>query len=105
MKEQSKITKTLIIILSGLAVLALASCSSGPEGNSLDELEEWDLLWISDSSGWDVADVYAEMVAEDTGKTINVNDKWIGGLPAGDIYLALTGQYAGPSMTLEKMPE
>jgi hypothetical protein len=88
-----------------LAILALTSCSSGPEGTSLDDLEEWDLLWISDSSGWDVADVYAEMVAEDTGKTINVNDKWIGGLPAGDIYLALTGQYDGPSMSLEKMPE
>lgn len=71
----------------------------------LEDLEVWDLLWISDSSGWDVADVYAAMVAEDTGKTINVQDNWIGGLPAEDIYLSLTGQYDGPSYTLEKMPE
>jgi len=105
MKKQDRTIKTLFIIVCGLAVLGLASCSSGTEVIPLDELEEWDLLWISDSSGWDVADVYAEMVAEDTGKTINVNDKWVGGLPAGDIYLALTDQYDGPSMTLEKMPD
>ena len=71
----------------------------------LEDLEEWDLLWISDSSGWDVADVYAAMVAEDTGKTINVQDKWVGGLPAGVIYESLTGQYSGPSMVMEKIPE
>ena len=97
----------LVLLLFGMA-LVLAACSpsiGANEKSSLDDLEEWDLLWISDSSGWGVADIYAGMVAEDTGKTINVNDKWIGGLPAGDIYLALTGQYDGPSMTLEKMPD
>jgi hypothetical protein len=88
-----------------LLALAGSACQSAPGVTPIDDLEEWDLLWISDSSGWDVADVYAEMVAEDTGKIINVNDKWVGGLPAGDIYRALTGQYQGPSMTLEKMPE
>ena len=72
---------------------------------SLEDLEEWDLLWISDSSGWDVAEVYAAMVAEDTGKTINVQDKWVGGLPARVIYESLTGQYSGPSMVMDKMPE
>lgn len=92
---------SLILLLA----LVLTACGSTPEFTPLEELEEWDMLWISDSSGWDVADVYAEMVAEDTGKTINVNDKWVGGLPAGDIYLALTDQYDGPSMTLENMPE
>jgi len=71
----------------------------------LEELEEWDLLWISDSSGWDVADVYAAMIAEDTGKIINVHDKWIGGLPAALIFQSLTGVYDGPSMTIDQMPE
>jgi hypothetical protein len=71
----------------------------------LEDLDEWDLLWISDSSGWDVAEVFAAMVAEDTGKTINVQDKWVGGLPAGVIYESLTGQYSGPSMVMDKMPE
>jgi hypothetical protein len=99
-------SKLFIIAMLGLLLGACAQAKK-PEAEiiPLEELEEWDLLWISDSSGWDVADVYAGMVAEDTGKEINVNDKWIGGLPAGDIYLALTDQYSGPSMTLEKMPE
>ncbi len=95
----------LVASLVMLAVIVTTACAPSPEITPLEDLEEWDLLWISDSSGWDVADVYTQMVEEDTGKTVNVNDKWIGGLPAGDIYLALTGQYDGPSMTLEKMPE
>ena len=124
-------TNPRMICILLIAGLILAACSSAagsdtgavqaddPEGAvepaleslpaveiiPLDDLEEWDLLWISDSSGWDVADVYAAMVAEDTGKVINVHDKWIGGLPAGLIFQSLTGMYNGPSMTFEQIPE
>lgn len=87
------------------ALVPTSELESNVEIIPLENLEEWDLLWISDSSGWDVADVYAAMVAEDTGKTINVQDKWVGGLPAGVIYESLTGQYSGPSMEMDKMPE
>lgn len=95
----------LIISLIVLLVLTLTACKSTPEITPLEDLEEWDLLWISDSSGWDVAEVYAKMVAEDTGKIINVHDSWIGGLPAGLIYQSLTEIYDGPSMKIEQMPE
>lgn len=94
-------TASLVV---GLA-LVLSACRSAPKVTPLEDLDEWDLLWISDSSGWGVAEVYAGMVAEDTGKKINVNDQWSGTLPAGDIYQALTGQYDGPDMRIEKMPE
>ena len=114
--RQMKRIDILFLLMIGL-VLALADCTpstgagesavdaEAPEKTSLDDLEEWDLLWISDSSGWGVADVYASMVAEDTGKIINVQDKWIGGLPAARVYQSLTGAYDGPSLTFEKMPE
>jgi hypothetical protein len=103
--KRIRLDRKLLVISLMLLALILVACKSAPDITPLEDLDEWDLLWISDSSGWDVADIYAEMVAEDTGKIINVNDKWIGGLPAGDIYLALTGQYDGPSITLEKMAD
>jgi hypothetical protein len=104
-----------ILLLALVATFSLTACISPAEPPQqpqpaaeimpLEDLEEWDLLWISDSSGWDVADVYAGMVAEDTGKIINVHDKWLGGLPAALVYQALTGAYDGPSLTLEQLPE
>lgn len=110
-----KNSNCIISIILLAAGMILPACSSTVEPVSqpqpeveiipLEGLGEWDLLWISDSSGWDVADVYAAMVAEDTGKTINVQDKWIGGLAAGDIFESLMGNYSGPSMTFEKMPD
>lgn len=75
----------LVLVLTTL----LSACSSTPD---LDDLDEWDLVWISDSSGWDVAQIYADYIEEDTGKTIIVHDLWIGGLPAGDILDALNGK-------------
>lgn len=91
---------TILSILLGTSLL-LVSCSPQP---SLHEMEEWDLVWISDSSGWDVADVYASMVEEDTGKKVNVKDNWIGGLSAGNVYSALKGEPT-PNLILERLAE
>ena len=90
---------TLSILLA--TGLLLVSCSAQP---SLLEMEEWDLVWISDSSGWDVAEIYASMIEEDTGKKVNVIDNWIGGLSAGDVYSALKGEPT-PNLKLEKLGE
>ena len=79
-----KLCLGLVLVLTVL----LTACSTGSE---LDDLEEWDLVWISDSSGWDVAQVYADYIEEDTGKTVIVHDLWIGALAAGDILDALNG--------------
>jgi len=77
--------------LLAFCIILTAACGPAPQP-SLMEMEEWDLLWISDSSGWDVARVYAAMVAEDTGITIDLHDNWIGGLAAADVLRALQGE-------------
>ena len=41
-----------------------------------------DLVWISDSSGWDVAGFYARHIREDLGVAVRVRDKWEGDLTA-----------------------
>ena len=80
--------KTILCMVVVVLASQLAACSSEP---SLSELEEWDLVWISDSSGWGVANIYAAMVEEDTGKKINLHDQWQGGLSAGSVLSALQG--------------
>lgn len=55
---------------------------AGCAKNLLEKLQEWDLVYISDSTGWGVAEKYAENIRRDTGKTIRVKDYAIGGLPA-----------------------
>ncbi len=54
--------------------------------------DTWDLLWISDSSGWGVADIYGQFIAEDNDVEVNVMDKWQGALSAGRILQGLKEQ-------------
>jgi hypothetical protein len=81
-----------------MLITLIAGCAQEP---SMLDMDEWDLVWISDSSGWDVAEVYAAMVEEDTGIKVNVHDNWIGGLSAGDVLHGLQGTPT-PSMQLER---
>ena len=76
-------------ILTFVLMLMMVSCNTGP---SMTDMEEWDLVWISDSSGWGVAEVYAAMVEEDTGVKVNLNDYWMSTLSAGEVYNALKGE-------------
>lgn len=69
---------SLRAICTILAAVLIAGCGK----NSLDELEEWDLVYISDSTGWGVAQKYAENIRKETGKIVRVKDYAIGGLPA-----------------------
>jgi len=57
--------------------------------------EVWDLVYISDSSGWGVADAYAARIAADNlGIAVEVHDLWRGSLPATLVLEALrTGNY------------
>jgi hypothetical protein len=71
----------------------------------LEDLEEWDLVWVTDSSGWGVAQVYGEMVAKDTGKTVSVGDYWEGGFAAGEMVEILRGEYQGGDYKFQKLPE
>ncbi|MGB3699863.1 MAG: SGNH/GDSL hydrolase family protein [Anaerolineales bacterium] len=77
-----------------------------PEDNASDllALEEWDLLWISDSSGWGVAEIYAAYIEEDTGIPVNVYDYWAVSLSAGTIVDILEGG-SHPNAELARIPE
>lgn len=54
--------------------------------------EVWDLVYISDSSGWGVADEYAERIERDVGVEVQVHDLWVGGLDALTILESLRGE-------------
>jgi len=89
-----------------ILALLLAACSILSIGGTPDlmEMEEWDLLWISDSSGWGVAEVYAAYIEEDTGIPVNVYDYWDGGLSAGTILDILEGG-SNFNAELDRIPE
>ena len=79
------------------AVVILTVCSLffgvgyGSE-NSLDELEVWDLVYISDSTGFGVAEKYAENIEKETGKTVHVNNYALGHLSALRVLDALQAE-------------
>ncbi len=80
-----------------LAVVILIVCSLffgvnyGSE-YSLDELEVWDLVYISDSTGWGVAEKYAENIEKETGKTVQVKDYAVSRLSALRVLDALQAE-------------
>lgn len=83
---------------------AVASPEPVDADRPAEEQEEWDLVWISDSSGMLTAELYAEMVAEDTGRKINLTDLWVGGLEAREVLDSLQGIYDRHDSRFEKMP-
>jgi FAD/FMN-containing dehydrogenase len=64
--------------------LVLAACQASPpeiaEMSAVIEEAEWDLLWVTDSSGWGVAEKYGKFISDDMGVPVNVMDKWKGEL-------------------------
>lgn len=77
------------------AVLVLvSSCgtSTMPSETVASLDETWDLVYISDSSGWGVADHYAARIEEDLGVDVEVHDLWQGVLPARTVLEALRGE-------------
>ncbi len=78
-RPMSTIRKSLILVGITLSILLLFACS---QPNPLDELEEWDLVYISDSSGFGVPDKLAANIERDTGKAVVVHNWAQGGLPA-----------------------
>jgi hypothetical protein len=97
-------TKWMRRVASAAVIFLIAACSAQkgvPEklmdANEIiaaEGVEEWDLLWVSDSSGWGVADIYGAYLAEDLGIKINVLDKWAGVLAAGAVLEPLQGKPA-----------
>jgi hypothetical protein len=72
-------SRFFLLFCATCVICGLFSCSGS---NPLDELEEWDLVYISDSTGWGVPELLARNIERDTGKTVKVHDYSVGGLPA-----------------------
>lgn len=95
--------RTLILVLLMSSSL-FAACNSQPKNaTDLLAMKEWDLLWISDSSGRTVADIYADYIREDTAITVTVHDKWRDALSAGTVLEILEG--GAVPKALEEIPE
>jgi lysophospholipase L1-like esterase len=58
-----------------ISQISLPPSSSTP---ALAELEEWDLLIISDSSNWGVGQYYAKLIEADLNVKVNLHDCWNG---------------------------
>lgn len=67
-------------------------------------LAEWDVVIIGDSTLWDVAEPYAQLIEQDRGVKVNLHDEWQGGLSAGTILKALRGDFEH-SAKREKWPQ
>lgn len=98
-----------IIVLLTMVSVILSGCSQPRtiDANEVIEknnVEEWDLLWISDSTGWGVAEVYADYVSKDLGIKINLNDQWMGGLSVGEVLNPLKGG-SDPNLDLMNMAD
>lgn len=65
--------------------------SKASRTNQLFRLDNWNLVYISDSTGWGVARIYSQNIKRDTGKDVQIHDYAIGGLSAIDVLKALQG--------------
>jgi len=68
------------------------------------ELSEWDVVVIGDSTLWEVAEPYAQLIEQDRAVKVVLHDEWQGGLSAGTILKALRGD-SGHSLRMEKWPQ
>lgn len=89
------------ILLFAMSSLIVA-CAAPSE--DIFAYEEWDLVWISDSTGFGAAEVYAEYIQEDLGLTVNIHNYTVHGLSAGTALKALRGE-EGIQYTLQELPE
>lgn len=80
-------------VLNIIKVFVLILAAAGPLGcgksNPLDRMADWDLVYISDSTGWRVAEKLAQNIERDTEKSVKIHNYAIGALSAVDVLQAL----------------
>lgn len=75
-------------LLGVLVAVAFATAVHGATGSAsasaqaLPTSESWDLVWITDSTGWGVAPFYARQIKQTRGVAVRVHDEWQGDLAA-----------------------
>jgi hypothetical protein len=70
-------------VLAAVVLLTTAGCGGdgGHSGVQLDKGEPWDLVWFSDSMGWNVAQAWAGLIEDAEGVDVRLHDHVIGGAP------------------------
>ena len=71
---------------------ATVSSTTAPAETLGEDVEVWDLVYVSDSTGWGVANKYAARIQNDLGVQVEVHDLWAGGLPLLNVLEALRGE-------------
>jgi hypothetical protein len=85
--------RTVAAALVGSLVAACGSSSSDP--GQFPAGEPVDLLYISDSGGWEVAEKYVALVAESLDREVRFHDQRIGGLSMSTVPSMIRGSLAG----------
>ena len=84
-----------------LLVLGMAACTPA---NPFEAYDGIDLVLISDSSGWNVADIYAGLLEEELGVPVNVHDYANVPNSAKEVLQALNGESRG-NLMMAKLPD
>jgi hypothetical protein len=66
-----------------------SSLGSADVAGLIDTSKPWDLVWFSDSTGWGVADLWAERISEEFGVEVRVHDHASSVLPAVEVLHSL----------------
>jgi lysophospholipase L1-like esterase len=84
----------VVALLAGVlaAAVALGSGSESASSQGTAAGKPYNVVWISDSTGWGVASVYARRIRQDLHVKVRVHDEWVGGLPAKEILSRLRTQ-------------
>jgi hypothetical protein len=73
-------------VVAVLLVVILIGCSGEVV---MDTTEPWDLVWFSDSTGFGVADLWAERIEQELGVEVRVHDFSSGGLSANLVHMSI----------------
>lgn len=100
----TRIAKALkILITLGALAVFLIACTPIQD---LKEMEQWDLVLISDSSGWGIAEAFAAEIEQDLGIDVVVHDFATSELSAAEALQALLGENPRPGDgKLDNWPE
>lgn len=95
MRRLGRRVSLLTILVAGVLAVGVAvvlatavewgTGSGSPTGQTAAARQPDDLVWISDSSGWGVASVYARHISQDRKVTVRVQDGWEAGLAAFEL--------------------
>lgn len=89
----------------GAIVPAEPAVQSGAVGPDLFALTEWDVVWISDNTGYYAAREYAKLIEDEFGVTVRLHDVVVRDLTARQVLAALRGDSTVTQSRLKRLPE